>query len=127
MLSHHLTMPREGHLEQAFRIFAYLKAHDRSTLVFDDTYPDYTGSNFPVCDWSEFYPDSQEAIPPNASEPRGKAVITSYFVDASHGSCMKMRRSQTGVLLYVNRAPMMWCSKRQSSTFGSEFVAINLL
>jgi hypothetical protein len=99
MLPHHLVMPRGGHLEQAFHIFAYLKAYDRSTLVFDDTYPDYTGINFSVCDWLEFYPDSREAIPPNAPEPRGKAVIISCFVDASHARCMKTRRSQTGVLL----------------------------
>ena len=38
------------------------------------------------------------------------------------------RRSHTGVLIYINRAPIIWFSKRQntveSSTFGSEFVAM---
>ena len=40
------------------------------------------------------------------------------------------RRSQTGVLIYVNRAPILWYSKRQNtvetSTFGSEFVAARI-
>ena len=38
------------------------------------------------------------------------------------------RRSQTGVIIFLNRAPILWYSKRQntveSSTFGSEFVAM---
>ena len=38
------------------------------------------------------------------------------------------RRSHSGVLIYINRAPIIWFSKRQntveSSTFGSEFVAM---
>ena len=38
------------------------------------------------------------------------------------------RRSQTGVLIFFNRAPVIWHSKRQnsveSSTFGSEIMAL---
>ncbi len=38
------------------------------------------------------------------------------------------RRSQTGILLFCNKAPTMWFSKRQNSveasTFGSEFTAM---
>jgi hypothetical protein len=37
MLSRYLVSARRGHLEQVFHIFAYLKAHERSTMVFDDT------------------------------------------------------------------------------------------
>jgi hypothetical protein len=36
----------------------------------------------------------------------------------------------TGVILYVNRAPIIWYSKRQNtvelSTFGSEFIAMKI-
>ena len=35
-LSKHLAEPRVGHLHQAIHIFSYLKAHDRSWIVFDD-------------------------------------------------------------------------------------------
>jgi hypothetical protein len=41
ILSHYLVSARQGHLEQAFHIFAYLKTHSHSTTVFDDTMPTY--------------------------------------------------------------------------------------
>ena len=63
-------------------------------------------------------------------EPRGKEVVTSCFVDADHAGCKATRRSHTGVVLMVNRAPIMFYSKRQStvetSTFGSEIVALRI-
>jgi len=41
---------------------------------------------------------------------------------------MANRRSQTGILLFCNRAPVIWHSKKQNtvetSTFGSEFNAM---
>lgn len=50
------------------------------------------------------------------------------FVDASHGSDKMTRRSQTGILILCNGAPITWFSKRQTtvetSTFGSEFQAM---
>jgi hypothetical protein len=97
-------------------------------MVFDDTYPDFDKSRFQKCDWGDFYPEAAEAIPGNAPEPRGKGVVMTCFEDASHGSCMPTRQSQTGVLLYLNRAPIIWLSKQpntvESSLFGSEFVAM---
>ena len=39
MLAHYLVQPRQGHLEAAYHIFAYLKRHERSRMVFDDTLP----------------------------------------------------------------------------------------
>jgi hypothetical protein len=55
-------------------------------------------------------------------------VSTHCFVDADHAGNLVTRRSQSGILLFVNRAPIVWYSKRQNtvetSTFGSEFVAM---
>jgi hypothetical protein len=55
--------------------------------------------------------------------------MTTCFVDADHAGCQVTRRSHTGVLLYVNRTPVVWYSKRENmveaSTFGSEFIAMN--
>ncbi|GFH48973.1 Blackbeard [Chaetoceros tenuissimus] len=52
------------------------------------------------------------------------------FVDSDHAGDKVTRRSQTGILLYLNSAPIIWYSKRQatveSSTFGSEFVALRI-
>ena len=50
------------------------------------------------------------------------------FVDANHAGSLLTRRSQTGILLFLNKAPIVWYSKRQntveSSIFGSELVAL---
>ena len=60
--------------------------------------------------------------------PRGRPVSTTAFVDASHASNKKTRRSHTGYLIFINRAPIMWYSKRQqtveASTFSREFIAM---
>ena len=113
-----------------FHMFAYLKQHARSAVVFDETEPTFDEGRFTVCDWSEFYPGAAEAVPPNAPELRGKTVTTSCFVDADHAGCRVTRRSHTGILIYINRAPILWFSKRQNtvetSTFGSEFIAAKI-
>src|SRR5512136_2745304 len=80
MLSRYIVSPCEGHLQQVFHLFAYLKHHKRSKMVFDDSEPVFDESAFQTCDWSEFYPDAEEAIPHNAPEARGNGVVTSTFV-----------------------------------------------
>jgi hypothetical protein len=35
LLSQYLASPQEGHLKSACHIFAYLKAHKKSAIVFD--------------------------------------------------------------------------------------------
>lgn len=126
MMASYMAAPRKGHLQAVFHIFAYLKHHKRSKIVFDDSYVDLPPPMTP--DWSDFYPDAREAIPFDAPEPRGKSVQTICFCDASHGGDQITRRSRTGVLLYVNRSLVNWLSKRQNSvetsTFGSEFSAL---
>jgi hypothetical protein len=130
MLSRYVVSPREGHLQQVFHLFAYLKHHKRSRMVFDDTEPMFKDSSFNVCDWSEFYPDAEEAVPHNAPKTRGNGVVTSCFIDADHAGCKATRRSHTGVICYVNKAPILWYSKRQNtvetSTFGSEYCALKI-
>ncbi|KAI2499335.1 Reverse transcriptase (RNA-dependent DNA polymerase) [Fragilaria crotonensis] len=99
-------------------------------MVFDDTIPTFRGERFVKCDWSEFYPDAAEAIPENMPTPRGKDVTMSCFVDADHAGCRETRRSHSGILIFVNRAPILWFSKRQNtveaSTYGSELLAMRL-
>jgi hypothetical protein len=85
-------------------------------------------SKFVKFDWEDFYRGVKEAVPGDMPPPRGNPVSTHVFVDASHASDKLNRRSQTGILIFVNRAPIMWYSKRQNavetSTFGSEFIAL---
>jgi hypothetical protein len=37
MMSSHLALPRSGHLQELYHIFAYLKAHSNAEMVFDPT------------------------------------------------------------------------------------------
>jgi hypothetical protein len=130
MLSSHNAMPREGHLEAAYHVFAYLKKHENSTLVFDDAIPFIDERRFKDVDWKDFYGDVTEAIPPKMPQPRGNKVKMTTFVDSDHAGNLATRRSQTGILIFLNKAPVVWYSKRQntveSSTFGSEFVAMRV-
>jgi hypothetical protein len=128
-LSRYCVSPRLGHLEQVLHIFAYLKRFSSCSMVFNWHEPTIDESKFKVCDWTSQYPGAKEAIPSNMPEPRGKTVVTRCYVDADHAGCLATRRSNTGVLILVNEAPMLWYSKRQitveSSTFGSEFYCDN--
>ena len=52
------------------------------------------------------------------------------FCDANHAGNLVTRRSHTGILIYLNQAPITWYFKAQktveTSTFGSEFVALRI-
>jgi hypothetical protein len=130
MLSSHNTMLRLGHLQAVYGIFAYLKKHENSTLVFDDAIPFIDTRRFRAVNWHDFYGDVMEAIPPNMPKPRGNYVKMTCFVDADHAGNLATRRSHTGILIFLNKAPIVWFSKRQNtvetSTFGSELVAMRI-
>ena len=63
-------------------------------------------------------------------EPRGRPVITSGYADASFAANRKTRRSHSGYILFLNKAPIIWYSKKQStiedSAFGAEFIALKV-
>ena len=54
----------------------------------------------------EIYPDTKEEIPVDALAPHGKGVQITCLVDADHTGDMVTRRLRTGVLIYLNRAPI---------------------
>jgi hypothetical protein len=130
LLSSYLAQPRLGHLQQVLHIFAYLRCHEQSTIVLDHNPVDWDEEQFKKYDWTDFYGDVKESIPPNAPTPKGNPVQVNMFVDADHAANKMTRRSQTGIIIYINRAPIIWYSKSQntveSSTFGSEFVALRI-
>ena len=127
-LSSFLAMPREGHLDAVFHLFNYLEKRHNARIVFDPCYPTIDMTSFKECDWSSFYGKAQEAIPPNAPEPRGKDVDLRMFVDSDHAGDKRTRRSRTGFIIFLNMAPIVWFSKKQAtietSVFGAEFVAM---
>ena len=128
MLSMYMALPRKGHLEQVYHVFGYLKTHSKRRLFFDPRHPDIDERAFSSYDWYDFYRDAKEQVPIDMPPPRGHAVSSHCFVDADHASNTVTRRSQTGIFMFLNRAPIVWYSKRQNtveaSTFGSEFIAM---
>ena len=128
LLASHMAAPRQGHLQAALHVVAYLKAKHNARMVFDPTYPEIDLSLFKTHDWTSFYGDVKEAIPPNAPKPRGKGVDLRLFVDSDHAGDKVRRRSRTGFFIFLNSAPIAWMSKRQptveTSVFGAEFVAM---
>jgi hypothetical protein len=139
LLSQYLAQPRIGHLTQVVNIFFYLKNHDRSWMVLDPGRfeVEWTPRNGTDIDpklraesLREIYTDACDELPSNMPTPRGKPIDISVFVDADHAGNKVTRRSHTGIIIYCNLSPIIWYSKRQntveSSTFGSEFIALRI-
>ena len=128
MMSSYVAMPREGHLQQLFHIFAYLKGVHNARMVFDPSYPDVDSDSFEKKDWTKFYGDVSEEKPPDAPEPLGKEFLLRAYVDSDHAGEKLTRRSRTGFIVYMNSAPIHWMTKKQTavetSSFGSEFMAM---
>ena len=130
LLSQYQANPRIGHLEALYHVFAYMKKHpDMGRLVYDPKAPEINESIFNNnADWKSFYGDVQEELPPKRPKPRGNPVNIFAFVDANHAGNVVTRRSHTGIIIFVQNAPIIWFSKKQntveSATFGSEFVAL---
>ncbi len=128
MLSSYLACPHEGHLENALHIMGYLQLKHNLRLIFDPTYPDINQTAFPSYDWTEFYGNVEEAIPPDMPSPLGKDIDLCMMVDSDHAGDKKNRRSHTGFIIFCNLAQVIWLSKQQAtietSIFGAEFVAM---
>ena len=85
-----------------------MNKHENLKIVFDPTTVELANPNvFKKVDWSDI-----------------------YDVDADHAGNKVTRRSHTGDLIFLQNALTVWYSKRQniveSSTFGSEFVAMQI-
>ena len=84
ILSNHLDLPSEGHLEQVLRIVGYLNRRKKLRLLFYSEYPTTNEKLFKKYDWFNFYWDAEEAIPTNMPEARRHGVVVTYFVYANH-------------------------------------------
>jgi hypothetical protein len=119
--------PREGHLRH---VLDYLKHFSNAWMTFDDSEVQWRPSDFSSHDWSYFYCDATDTLPPNMPEPRGLEVQINCFVDANYAGNRITRHSHTGILIFVNPSPIVWYSKAQttieSSTFGAEFIATRI-
>ena len=126
-MSTHLALPRVRHLEQLFHVFGYLKENPKRRIVFDPDHPFIDDRRFKKHNWYDFYRDAKEAIPGGMPPPRGNGVTTHCFEDADLAGNTVTRNSQKGILIFYNRAPIIWHSKRQytaeASTYGCDIVA----
>lgn len=107
MLLSHLTLPRVSHLQQVYHIFGYLKKSPRRRSFFDLDYPRILEGRFQKFDWVDFYKGAKEDIPINALQALGCEVDVHCFVDASHACDKVTRRSQSGILIFTNKAPII--------------------
>ena len=119
-------------MKAAIHVMSYFKTKHNSRLVLDPTYPAINYDEFKQDeDWTQFYQDAQEPMPPNAPKPLGKEVELRGYVDSDHAGDKSTRRSRTGFLIFMNTALINWCSKKQSTVetavFGAEFVAMKQL
>ncbi len=131
MMSSHLALPQVGHLKEIYHIFAYLKAHSNTKMVFDPMPVTLDMSLFEQQDWSYLPYGCEglvEELPSNMPKPCGPSMTMQVYVDADRVGDLLPRRSRTGFIVFLNGAPIYRSSKKQTScemsTFGNEFVAM---
>ena len=120
--------PRTGHLEAVKRLYGYLTQMDQGTIRYRTEMPDLSDMEFEEYDWSRTpYAGAKEEYPSNLPAARGKPVQQITYVDANLYHDMLSGKSVTAVLHMLNKTPIEWYSKKQSTvvtaTFGSENVA----
>ena len=59
LMSNHLALSREGHLDQVLNIMGYLKTHKKMHLFLDCGYPTVEKRWFKNYDWFNFYWDAK--------------------------------------------------------------------
>jgi hypothetical protein len=102
LMSSFNILPREGHLEALYHMVAYLAKADQHSIAFDASSPDLKPTSMVATDWTDFYGDVSEAIPPKMPKPRGNPVNTTCFVNANHAGNLVTRRSQTGIPFFLS-------------------------
>jgi len=127
-LSRFRAMPRQGHLDRVKRIHGYLSKMRHAKIKIRTDAPDYSNIPVKLHDWEySCYADAKEEIPLDAPAPKGKPVTATSFFDANLCHDLISGKSVTGILHQLNKTPIDWYSKLQSTvetaTFGLEHVA----
>ena len=108
LMASYSCAPRKGHLEALFGVFRYLKKHIKFKLVLDHRLRDMEQFDFKEFDWERYYPGAKELIPNTVPCPLGNHVQVTFFVDAAFARDLVTRRSTTGIIIFVNGAPILW-------------------
>jgi hypothetical protein len=74
----------------------------------------------------EFYPDNEEEISKGLTTSKGPKFRMMVYVDSDHAHDLVTRRSITGLLVMVSKAPVRWVCTHQktveTSTYDSDLV-----
>ena len=114
-LSKFLSYPHTGYIYQALHIYKYLETHIDNDLSFDPMYHDFANSNQnyqKIDEMKKIYVNAKEELPTNSPKPREKSIQLNCFVDLDHAGERMTRRSQTGIFIFDNSAPLFWYSKK---------------
>ena len=108
--------PRQRHMDRLKRIYAYaIWTKDYAVRVRTDQ-PDYSFLPEQDFDWTySVYGDVHEILPDDMPEPLGEAVVTTTAMDANLNHCLATGKSLTECLHFVNKTPVDWYSKKQTT------------
>lgn len=78
------------------------------SIYYDPDYPKKSEIRFCSYNWEDFYAGFKEHAPHYMPEPLGRASEINVFLHVIHTTDKMTRRSQTGTLIFVNRAPIIF-------------------
>ena len=127
-MSSYLALLRHDHLDEVLHMFAYLKLHANSDMIYDPRGIEFDRSGFPIKDWSysiytQYGCELSENIMPNITKPLGKGMVIMVDVDSDHTGDTVTMISRTGFFVLFNYAPIYWISKNQTWCETSLFVS----
>ena len=114
MMSPHLALSRESHMEEMYHIFAYLKNHYNAEMVFGPTPCDFDETLFDHKDWTYSaygYEEPKEFLPVNIPKPCRPGFTMCIDVDADYAGDLATRKLRTGLVIFLNGALIYWNSK----------------
>jgi hypothetical protein len=134
-LSRYTHIAREGHFSDLIRVFEYLRkfpslglkiVKDRIIRTHYDEAEKKTLQYLNLI--RSYYPDAQDQVDKDWPSPKGEPIRVTIYLDSDHAGNRTDRRSITGLIVFLNKMPYRWFSKRQTcveaSTFGAEFSAV---
>jgi len=127
-LSGFCVAPRQGHMDRAQHVIAYLAKMRHALIRFQTEEPDFSGLPDLHYNWMHsVYGKIKEVILADLLPPLGKTFTLTHYIDANLYHDLVTGRSVTSIFHLVNKTPIDWYSKKQATvktaTYGSEFIA----
>ena len=97
-------------------IYSYAIRTRDYAIRFRTDQPDYSFLPDQDFDWTySVYGHGHEILPDDMPEPLGEAVVTTTTMDANLNHCLATGKSLTGCLHFINKTPVDWYSKKQTT------------